>query len=138
VTTAFQRPAAQVGKKDIAEDIYDDNAIKNNILRNIITLLADASDQVSDQVSDQASDQASDQVAARVILYCKQPRSAKEIMDMLQLKHRTKFRSTHLQPLMDHGCLEMTRPDKPHSSKQRYQLTGKGRKLLAEAAGRKA
>jgi len=35
-----------------------------------------------------------------------------------------------------HGYPEMTQLDKPHGSKQRYQLTSKSRRLLANAEGR--
>lgn len=45
---------------------------------------------------------------------------------------RTKFRHQVLNPLLDAGLIEMTIPDKPRSSKQRYRLTQKGRKLLAQ------
>ena len=45
---------------------------------------------------------------------------------------RTKFRDQVLNPLMEEGLAEMTLPDKPRSSKQRYRLTDKGRQLLEE------
>ena len=47
-------------------------------------------------------------------------------------KDRTKFRNQVLKPLLDIGWLEMTIPDKPTSSKQKYRLTDKGRQLLSE------
>ena len=45
---------------------------------------------------------------------------------------RIKFRNQILKPLIDTGWLEMTIPDKPTSSKQKYRLTDKGRDILAE------
>lgn len=39
---------------------------------------------------------------------------------------RTKFRNQVLKPLLDAGVIEMTIPEKPRSSKQRYRLTSKG------------
>ena len=48
---------------------------------------------------------------------------------------RTKFRHQVLNPLLDAGLIEMTIPDRPRSSKQRYRLTQKGRKLLAQIQG---
>ena len=45
---------------------------------------------------------------------------------------RTKFRRQVLRPLLEAGWLEMTVPDKPTSSKQKYRLTEKGRYILAE------
>lgn len=42
------------------------------------------------------------------------------MMQYLGLSHRTYFRKTFLQPLIDSGKLELTFPDKPKSPKQRY------------------
>ncbi|MDE2887388.1 MAG: hypothetical protein OXR72_04180 [Gemmatimonadota bacterium] len=53
-------------------------------------------------------------------------------MEFPGLKHRKTFRVNYLKRLMDAGWLEMTIPDKPTSSKQKYRLTHKGRQLLAE------
>ena len=43
---------------------------------------------------------------------------------------RTKFRNQVLNPLIEAELLEMTIPDKPSSSKQKYRVTEKGRALL--------
>ncbi len=50
---------------------------------------------------------------------------------------RTKFRNQVLKPLLEAGWLEMTIPDKPTSSKQKYRLTPEGKGLLAELGGKK-
>ncbi|MBI2382494.1 MAG: putative DNA binding domain-containing protein [Gammaproteobacteria bacterium] len=46
---------------------------------------------------------------------------------------RTKFRDQVLNPLLEAGLLEMTIPDKPRSSKQRYRTTDVGRAAIATA-----
>jgi hypothetical protein len=46
------------------------------------------------------------------------------------LKNKTCFRDQVIAPLLDAGLLEMTIPDKPRSSKQRYRTTEAGRALL--------
>ena len=43
---------------------------------------------------------------------------------------RTKFRNQVLRPLLDAGLIEMTIPDKPTSSKQKYRLTEMGKQIL--------
>jgi len=45
---------------------------------------------------------------------------------------RTKFRHQVLAPLLEDGLLEMTIPDKPTSSKQKYRLTAKGKAMLGK------
>ena len=50
-------------------------------------------------------------------------------MALLGLKHWKTFRGNYLQPLLDSGWLEMTVPDKPTSSKQKYRQTDKGGEL---------
>ncbi len=77
--------------------------------------------QVSDQVSDQASDQASGQAILR---FCITPKSAEEIMEYLDLKHKSYFRKTFLDPLIKKGMLLPTIPDKPTSPKQKYITKG--------------
>ena len=47
------------------------------------------------------------------------------------LKDDEHFRKTYLLPALETGLIEMTVPDKPRSSKQKYRLTGMGRKRLS-------
>jgi len=52
-----------------------------------------------------------------------------EFMIIAKRRDRTKFRDQVLSPLLAMGLIEMTIPDKPTSPKQRYHLTGKGRRV---------
>ena len=54
-----------------------------------------------------------------------------DLMAVADRANRTKFRDQVLKPMLADGLLEMTIPDKPTSSKQRYRTTDKGRNLLA-------
>lgn len=47
--------------------------------------------------------------------------STKELMEKLGLRHRPSFRDNYLLPALALGLLEMTLPDKPNSSKQKYR-----------------
>ncbi|WP_256590473.1 Fic family protein [Pseudomonas sp. Irchel 3A18] len=55
-----------------------------------------------------------------------------ELMTFVGRSNRSKFREQVLTPLLTLGVVEMTIPDKPNSSKQRYRLTAAGRALKAE------
>ncbi|MBF0675109.1 RNA-binding domain-containing protein [Pseudomonas sp.] len=55
-----------------------------------------------------------------------------ELMTLAGRSNRSKFRVQVLAPLLALGLVEMTIPDKPNSSKQRYRLTQAGRALQAE------
>ncbi len=53
-----------------------------------------------------------------------------ELLEIAGRTDRTKFRNQVLNPLIKAGFLEMTVPDKPSSSKQKYRVTEEGRDLL--------
>ena len=52
-----------------------------------------------------------------------------ELMNLSDIKHRPTFLYNYLQPALDAELIEMTIPDKPKSSKQRYRLTEKGKQF---------
>ncbi len=52
-----------------------------------------------------------------------------EILQRLRLKDRTNLAKEYIQPALVEGLIEMTIPDRPRSSKQKYRLTEKGREL---------
>lgn len=53
-----------------------------------------------------------------------------EIMQRLGLKDEKHFREQYQQTGIRLGVIEMTIPDKPRSSKQKYRITRKGKKLV--------
>ncbi len=53
-------------------------------------------------------------------------------MGVVGQSNRTTFREQVLKPLIDDGRIEMTIPDRPRSSKQKYRLTEKGQETLRE------
>ena len=58
-----------------------------------------------------------------------------EAQAALELKGQSNFRDRYLGPALGAGLIEMTIPDKPRSSKQKYRLTEKGRKVLKGIEG---
>lgn len=58
------------------------------------------------------------------------PLSSGELRELLKLSHRPTFRQNYLHPALEEGFVELTIPDKPNSSRQKYRLTAKGRDYL--------
>ena len=55
-----------------------------------------------------------------LILFCKTPRTRKEICNYLGLSSVTYAIQTHIMPLVDKGIIKMSIPDKPKSPKQLF------------------
>ncbi len=53
-----------------------------------------------------------------------------ELMTIAKRSDRTKFRNQALNPLIEENLVEMTIPNKPTSSRQKYRLTEKGKLFL--------
>jgi len=66
-----------------------------------------------------------------VLQKCIQESGITELMAAVHRTNRSKFREAVINPLLDMGLLEMTIPDKPNSSKQKYRVTLKGKDLQA-------
>jgi len=83
-------------------------------------------EQVTEQVTVQVGGQVTGQVAEQVLRFCRTPRKASEIRELLHLKHRETFTDNYLRPLLEKGWLEPTIPSKPRSRMQRYKTTEAG------------
>ena len=55
-----------------------------------------------------------------ILEFCKEPKSVKEIMEYIGLKHRPTFIYDYLKPLLEKNKLQMTLPNKPKSRNQKY------------------
>jgi hypothetical protein len=58
-----------------------------------------------------------------------------QLKEALGLKDDEHFRKAYLLPALEAGLIEMTIPDKPRSSKQRYRVIDKGRQVMAQRGG---
>jgi len=74
-------------------------------------------------------------VQVEILRNCLTSKAIGELMVIVGRSNRTKFRDQVLKPLLEAGLIEMTIPDKPRSSKQKYRLTAKGRDLLKRDHG---
>jgi hypothetical protein len=81
------------------------------------------------ELADAVTGQVTGQVQ-RMLAVCDEALSRAELQEKLGLRHRDNFIEAYLQPALNAGLLEMTTPDKPRSSKQKYRLTEKGRAVV--------
>ncbi|MBR2422812.1 MAG: putative DNA binding domain-containing protein [Oscillospiraceae bacterium] len=61
------------------------------------------------------------QSAETLLDFCKEPRSRKEIAAFLGLKTASYATERYIRPMLEEGKLEMTIPDKPKSTRQKYK-----------------
>jgi predicted HTH transcriptional regulator len=65
----------------------------------------------------------------KLLIVCVGTVTRKELQHALVLKGEENFRKLYLTPALESGYVEMTIPDKPKSSRQKYRLTLKGKAL---------
>jgi ATP-dependent DNA helicase RecG len=68
----------------------------------------------------------------KIVLMCDVYRSLADLMKQLGITHRTFFRRSHLEPLLQNGVLVMRHPDVPNHPDQAYTLSPTG-VAIAEA-----
>lgn len=64
-----------------------------------------------------------------IVNLCDVPRSLKDLMTELDVSHRTFFKNTHVDPLVEGGVLKLSHPESPRHPKQAYGLTPAGVQL---------
>ena len=69
----------------------------------------------------------------RLLAACEGEMLREELQGVVGIKDRKYFRTEFLRPALEAGLVEMTIPDKPKSSMQRYRLTDQGREVLKTA-----
>ena len=95
---------------------------------NFLRMTFPATEQVTMQVSMQDTMQVSMQVEELINMLDKEM-NRQEIQSKLKLSNRDNFRLNYLKPALEQGFIEMTLPDKPNSSLQKYRLTTLGKQL---------
>ena len=60
-----------------------------------------------------------------VIQFCSIPRSAREILERIGYAYNSTNIANQIKPLLEHGFIEMTEPEKPNSKNQKYRKVRK-------------
>ena len=89
-------------------------------------------DQVTGEVTGEVAGEVAGEVRKLLGVLGKRALTRTEAQAALELKGQANFRERYLGPALDAGLIEMTIPDKPRSSKQKYRLTEKGRRVLTK------
>ncbi|GHU70229.1 hypothetical protein FACS189450_04340 [Spirochaetia bacterium] len=100
----------------------------NDCFRFILQVDFFKSDTKDSSITPKISDQVSDQDVGRderILSFCETPKSADEIQKHIGITHKTYFRKTILNPLIESGRLARTSPDKPTSKSQKYVTVGR-------------
>ena len=61
----------------------------------------------------------------KILKNCKNESSANELMEILNRTNKSKFKNVIINPLIENGFFELTKPDKPKSPTQKYRRTNK-------------
>lgn len=97
----------------------DHSADSGRFIEFLLQAIYDALCEIVD--TEQVGEQVTEQVEKLLEIIGDKEYSTKELMELLELKHRPTFRDNYLLPALELGYIEMTIPDKPRSSKQRYR-----------------
>lgn len=97
----------------------DYSADSGKLVEFLLTTIYDALSEIAD--TEQVTAQVTEQVEKLLEVMDDKEYSTREMMELLGLKHRPSFRDNYLLPALELGYIEMTIPDKPNSSKQKYR-----------------
>lgn len=67
------------------------------------------------------TDKVTDPVQCLLNILGEEEKGATQLMSLLKIKHRGHFGEYYLKPALALGVIEMTIPNKPTSSKQKYR-----------------
>ena len=93
----------------------------DNFLRMVFPAVEEVTPQVTPQVTHQVTPQVN-----KVLSVMDKELSRAEIQEKMQLADKKNFNEHYLYPALKLELIEMTIPDKPKSSKQKYRLTKRG------------
>ena len=104
----------------------DPQLLEEDIFRFVLPLTVKATGEVAGEGTGEVNGE-----VVRLVLALQKEMKRAEIQALLGLRHEDHFREAYLVPAIQAGYVEMTIPEKPRSSKQKYRLSAKGKALLS-------
>ncbi len=133
----------------LVEEVVPGNRTHVQLIEHLVnrlgTVTAETTGLVTDQPPSQRANLVTDQPLLRrlsdtqrkIVRMCDVYRSIADLMEKLDMTHRTFFRRTHLEPLLKGGVLQLRFPEQPNHPQQAYGVTPVGLSLLEQAAKNK-
>ena len=110
---------------NVHDSVYDsvggDKSLTENELSGGGRAVEKTDDRVSGEVCDRVPYRLLEPIQKNIVQFCSVPRSAREILEHINYKYHSEAIAKMIKPLLSMGYLELTIPDKPKSSKQKYR-----------------
>lgn len=102
------------------------------ILGTLNTVSSDTANELTPDVTPDATPDATPDVTpdVRLLTVLDGEMTRQKLREALRLRDDEHFRRAYLIPALEAGLIEMTIPERPRSSRQRYRLTDKGRQVV--------
>ena len=130
--TGIRRIRDEASAQDCPEPQFEANSFVTVTFRPNPEVRAEAEERPMDRVTGEVTREVTREVAGevRLLQVMSGEMTRKRLQEALGLKHEDHFREAYLIPALRSGLIEMTIPDRPRSSKQRYRLTAAGSEYL--------
>ena len=125
--TGIRRIRDEASAQDCPEPQFEANSFVTVTFRPNPEVRAEAEERPMDRVAGGVAGE------VRLLRVMSGEMTRQRLQEVLGLKHEDHFRKAYLIPALRSGLIEMTIPDKPRSSKQRYRLTPAGHEFLKQA-----
>ena len=120
--TGIRRIRDEARAQDCPEPQFEANSFVTVTFRPNPEVRAEAEERPMDRVAGEV----------RLLRVMSGEMTRQRLQEALGLKHEDHFRKAYLIPALRAGLIEMTIPDKPRSSKQRFRLTAGGSEYLKQ------
>ena len=128
--TGIRRIRDEASAQDCPEPQFEANSFVTVTFRPNPKVRAETEERPMDRVAGEVTGEVTGEVRLLRVLSGEMTRQ--RLQEALGLKHENHFREAYLIPALRSGLIEMTIPDKPRSSKQRYRLTAAGSAYLEQ------